>query len=238
MAITQAEALASIRSRLDEPSSVYWTDADLRRWINEIARDMARRTECLRDTYSQAAVAGTYAYTPAFTSVTQPYRIYRVEFIPTGQTDVYPLEYRDRNTADEVWGLAQQQTQGIPAIWTSWGAPPALTLQVFPSPAAAGTLKLYYYGLPTILAVDSTADQAVAVDIVDGWEDVLVDGVEYKAKRRDGDSDWQSAKQEYEQHIEAMAEATLRFTDSLGVIVTANGSFLPGWLYGGEEMYG
>lgn len=234
MSITQANALLAIRARLDEPTSQYWTETDLRRWINEIALDMARRTESLRGTYDQPAVAGTAAYTPAFTSTTNMYRIYGIDFIPTGQTLTYPLEYRDRQGATEVWGI-MQDTQGIPAIWTSWGAPPSLSIQVYPSPSIAGTLRLYYYRLPTQLAITDNSDASDVLDIVDGWEDVLVDGVEYKAKRRDGDSTWTEAKQEYEQHLEAMMEATTRFTEAAGQITTPNGGYIPTWLYGGGD---
>ncbi len=234
MSITQAAAIAAVRSRLDEPTSNYWSATDLRRWINEIALDMARRTESLRGTYSQAATAGTASYTPAFTSTTNMYRIYGIDFIPTGSTFTYPLEFRDRQGATEVWGITQD-TQGIPAIWTSWGAPPSLSIQVFPSPSQAGTLKIYYYRLPTQLAISDTSDANDTVDVVDGWEDVLVDGVEYKAKRRDDDTTWKDAKQEYEQHLEAMMEATIRFTDAAGVITTPNGSYIPAWLYGGGD---
>ena len=233
MSITQANAITAIRSRLDEPSSQYWTDVDLRRWINEIMLDMARRTESLRGTYDQAAVAGTKAYTPAWTSTTNMYRIYAIDFIPTGSTLTYPLEYRDRNGATEVWGI-MQDTQGTPAIWTSWGAPPTISIQVYPSPSQAGTLRIYYYRLPTQLLTDGTQG-ASTLDVVDGWEDVLVDGVEYKAKRRDDDSTWTQAKQEYEQHLEAMMEATLRFSDSMGMITTSTGSMIPAWLYGGGD---
>lgn len=232
MSITQANALLAIRARLDEPTSQYWSEVDLRRWVNEIMLDIARRTESLRGTYDQAAVAGTKAYTPAFTSTTNMYRIYAIDFIPTGSTLTYPLEYRDRAGATEVWGI-MQDSQGTPAIWTSWGSPPALSIQVYPSPSQAGTLRLYYYRLPTQLATDGS-DASDTLDLVDGWEDVLVDGVEYKAKRRDGDSTWTEAKQEYEQHLEAMMEATLRFTESMGTITSFSGVGVPSWLYGGD----
>ena len=228
--------MAAARSRLDEPTSTYWSDTDLRRWINEIALDIARRTESLRGTYSQPVTVGTSSYTPAFTSTTNAYRIYRVEFIPTGSGMVYPLEYRDPNSADEIWGLSQAITEGIPAIWTSWGAPPTLNIQVYPSPAQAGNLKLWYYRLPTQLSISDATDANDTIDIVDGWEDVLIDGVEYKAKRRDGDSTWTEAKQEYEQHIEAMMEATMRFSDAAGVITTPSGLGIPAWLYGGGDF--
>lgn len=233
MPTTLGAALDSIRSRLNEPTAVYWDDQDLRRWVNEILKDMARRTECLRGTYSQAAVVGTTSYTPAFTATTNMFRLYRVEFIPTGQTDVYPLEYRDPNACDEIWGLWQQQTQGIPSIWTSWGSPPNLTLQVFPGPSVAGNLKLWYYRLPTFLAIDGS-DDGEDLDLVEGWDDILYDGVEYKALRRDSDQRWTEAKQEYEEHLQAMSEATTRFTDAAGMVTTPSGGYIPQWLYGGD----
>ena len=235
MAISQYNAIQSIRARLDEPNSRYWSDDDLRRWINEIAKDMARRTECLRGTYSQAVTVGTSSYTPAFTATTNVYRVHRVEYLPSGNSQIYPLEYRDPNAADEIWGLSQAITEGIPVIWTSWGAPPNLTIQIFPSPSIAGTLKLWYYRLPTELAVTNQSDAADNVDIVDGWEDVLVDGVEYKAMRRDSNPLWTEAKQEYEQHLQAMMEATTRFTEAAGVITTPSGIGIPAWLYGGAD---
>lgn len=237
MAITQAQAIQQVRSRLDEPSSVYWTEQDLRIWINDITRDLARRTESLRAVYNQPAVANTAAYTPAWTSTTQPYRIYRVEFIPTGQTTIYPLEYRDPNAADAVWGLSQAQTVGIPAIWTSWNTPPSISVQVYPTPGTAGTLRIWYYRLANMLATSDTSDQNDAVDIVEGWEDVLVDGVEARARRRDQDQGWQAAQQLYEQHVDAMMQATLRFTDAAGAVTTPAGGYIPNWLYGGDDLY-
>lgn len=237
MAITQADAILQVRSRLDEPSSVYWSERDLRIWINDITRDLARRTESLRATYDQAATNGTASYTPAWTDTTQPYRIYRVEFIPDGQTTTYPLEYRDVNAADSIWGLSQAQTVGVPAIWTSWNAPPNLSIQVYPTPGTDGTLRIWYYRLPVMLAIDDTSDQGESVDIVDGWEDVLIDGVEARAKRRDGDDDWQNATQLYEQHVDAMMTATLRFTDAAGAVTTPAGGYIPMWLYGGMDDF-
>lgn len=234
MAITQAQAIVQARARLDEPSSVYWTDQDLRIWINDVARDIARRTESLRASYDQAVVANTASYTPLWTATNQPYRLHTVEYIPDGQTTCYPLEMVDRNAASSIWGLSQAQTVGVPAIWTSWGAPPNLTVQVYPTPGQDGTLRIWYYRLPTMLATVNTADQNENVDLVDGWEDVLIDGVEYRALRRDGDQRWQEAKQEYEQHIDAMMQSTIRFTDAAGAVTTPAGGYIPNWLYASD----
>lgn len=232
----QSEALTSIRARLNEPTEVYWSDIDLRRWINETAMDMARRTESLRGTYDQAVVAGTSSYTPAFTSTQNIFRAYRVEFKPTGDDTTFPLEYRDPNAMDEVWGVLQG-TEGTPLVWTSWGYPPTITFQVFPSPSRAGTLRIWYYRLAKQLATATNADAAVRVDIVDGWDDVLVDGVEWKALRRDSDPRWSEAKQLYEQNLAGMMESTIRFTDAQPTITSTFGTNVPMWLYAGVDDF-
>lgn len=236
MSMTQGEAIASIRSRLDEPDAVAWDDSDLRRWINEILNDMARRCECLRGKYDEPAVVAQHAYTPAFTSTTQVFRVHRVEFVPDGDSQIFPLEYRDPNAADEVWGLAQLQTEGRPAIWTTWNAPPNLQLQVYPSPAVDGVFRIWYFRLATQLTISSNADENEILDMVEGWNDVLVDGVEYKAKRRDNDASWTEAKQEYEEHLDAMMQASNRFTDQQGQITNMQGLGIPDWLYGGDSL--
>lgn len=228
---TQAEILAMSRTRLGEPVAKQWTDAEIRQWTNEIAKDIARTTESLRASMTFSAVAGTGSYSPTFTN--QPHRIYRVTYAPTGSNNTYALEFRDPNAMDEVWG-SLQTTQSTPSYWTSWGYPPNLSLQVFPVPSTAGTFTVYYYRLATVLATDGT-DASDTVDIPDGWDDVLVDGVEYKALRRDSDPRWQEAKQEYEQHREALAESALRFTDAMPVITNAFGSNVPSWLYAGMD---
>ena len=54
---TQATYLTNIRNKLDETTSGQWSDAELRTWINEAARDIARRTESLQ-TYEEINVTG------------------------------------------------------------------------------------------------------------------------------------------------------------------------------------
>ena len=47
---TQSTYLTNIRAKLDEVTSGQWTDAEIRSWINEGAKDIARRTETLQAT--------------------------------------------------------------------------------------------------------------------------------------------------------------------------------------------
>lgn len=237
--VTQAQTLTMVRQRLDEPTSTYWTDTDLRQWINEITSEVARRSESLRASFTQTVVAGTAAYSPNWTTgpvTDQPIRLYRCEFTPTGSNQTYPLEFRDRNAMDDVWGTLQN-TEGTPCYWTSWGYPPAITLQLFPNPSLAGSLRIDYYRAARLLSTDTTDDAAVELDIPSGWDDVIVDGVEYKALRRDSDPRWTEAKQLFEQNIEGLSEAALRFTDAMPVITNANGGMVPAWLYAGDWDY-
>src|SRR5215510_9577488 len=66
MPVALSEYIRRSRSVLDEPSSRFWTDAELTDWINDGARDLARRAEDLL-TYDQ-----TITITPSIAVYTHP----------------------------------------------------------------------------------------------------------------------------------------------------------------------
>lgn len=222
---TQDSLLVEVRSRLDEPSEHQWLDEELRRWINDAAVDIARKTETLLDRDDITAIIGTQEYTMANDTI----RVHRVEWRPAGDDNVYPLEYRDFQSADSVWWTGQIQTEGQPVIYTLWGFPPALKLIVYPTPSEAGSFKVYYYRKPTELATDGT-EALETVEIPEGWQDVICDYVEYKALRKDKDPTWREAKELYDEHVLDLHATTRRWSDQAGMIQAGN-SFVPGWLY-------
>lgn len=225
---TQAQLLADVRERVDESTSHMWEDTELRRWINDGARDVARKTETLLTTQTIDGVVGTASYTMP----TDIIRVHRVEWITEAGDQIYPLEYRDYNSADSVWWTQQNQTEGIPVIFTMWGFPPTLQLILYPVPVDVGTIKIYYYRLPTELTLDgSESDQSV--EIPEGWHDVIADYVEYRALRKDRDPTWTEAKQLYDEHVLDLNTTTRRWIDEAGMITTEN-SFVPAWLYSFE----
>lgn len=226
---TQATILTSIRERLDEASAHAWTDIALRRWINEGARDIARRTECLQAVATISAVAGTQQYT----GPTDTVRIYRVEYKATGDSNLYPLEYRDFHNMDEVWWSSQTITQSTPSMYTMWGFPPQLKLVIYPTPAIAGTFNVYYYRLPADLAVDGSA-AASTVETPQGWQDVIVDYAFYTALLRDGDPRYQEAKASYDARLMDLYATATRWTDEAGM-VSAAGSMVPRFIW--DEGY-
>lgn len=237
MSVTQANALVAIRARLGETSSTNsaWTDVELRGWLNEAVRDIARRTESVQNTTDVAFSAGTQEVTLAANIL----RVHAAEwkegtFDPaTGDTAIYPLEYRDFHTMDAVWWTQQAVTSSTPALFTLWGYPPALKLVLYPKPYVAGEVRLHYYEVPTDLATDGTA-ASTALTIPEGWIDLAYEYVTYLALRRDRDPRWREAKEEYVEKMEDMLVQTRRWSDQGGVI-TPQGSFLPAWLVDGYE---
>jgi hypothetical protein len=220
---TLLELRTRVRVRLDEATATAWSDSEINGWINEGARDVARRSETLQVSANIAVTAGTQEYTaPSDMS-----RLYRAEFTPTGSTSVYSLTYRDFNNLDAVWWTAKQTTQSTPELFTLWGYPPSLKIILYPKPSQNGTLTVYYYRVPA----DVTSDGAT-VPVPNGWEDLVVEYATYLAMRRDRDDRWKEARQAYEQHLDAMMLLTRRWSDQAGEI-TPSGSLMPEWLVGG-----
>lgn len=163
-------------------------------------------------------------------------RVNRVEWRPTSQTQVYPLEYRDFVNMDAVWWSAQEITQNTPRMYTMWGYPPTLKLILYPTPSEPGSLKTFYYRLPVDRAVDGT-EQTSAIDIPEGWGDLLLDFAEYSALRKDADPRWQEAKALYLEHLNDFILTTRRWSDQSGGPINeygATGGGLPDWLVAGD----
>lgn len=229
---TLGTLLTRTRDRLDESAARHWSDARLRTWILDGLEDIAREAECLLATGTIAAVAGTQTY--SCSSLTpSPLRIHRIEFQRTGDTTKYPLEYKDFMVMDDIWATSQAQSQGTPAYWTGWGFFPSLSLYLYPTPSASGTIRLFYYRLPPRLLTDGT-DDTDTVDCPDGWENLAVDFAEYHALRNDRDPRWSEARAMYAERLQSMIDKTIRPSDQPGQFVTGSGLGIPHWLYAME----
>ena len=201
--------------RLDDEGMVRFTPANLRTWIEEGTKEIARRTECLRDDTTIAVAANT----AAVTGPTDMVRIYHAQFEPTGQSQVYPLEYRDRRSMDPLWGTHQNiSTSAYPEFYTTWDTPPTLSIRLAPIPSAAGNLRVFYYRLPATIST-SGSDDTDAIEVPAGWEDLVTDYVEARGYRKDRRSeDYQLAMQAFQEKMIALAETSVRYMDSGGTI--------------------
>jgi hypothetical protein len=194
MTKTQAAILTSIRDRLDETTATFWTDAQLRRWVNEGALDVARRTETIQDRDDISVTAGTREYSLPVDCL----RVYRVEYRVTGNDEAFNLTFRQFNAMDEIWYTQQAITSNIPLYYTIWGFSPSNKIVIYPVPGNDGSLKVFNYRMPAELATDGSA-AATVIEIPNGWENLLVDYAEYHALRKDRDPRWQEAKGLYEE---------------------------------------
>ena len=113
-------ALTEIRDFLDEPMAQQWSDTQLTSYINLGQADVQRKSEALRQMVTLEVLENVQKYV----APSDILRIYRLEYIPSGSTQTYGLEFRGYNEMDAVWGTYQQYTGAFPSLYTLWCNPP------------------------------------------------------------------------------------------------------------------
>lgn len=220
--LTLSELRTRVRDALDEDTARFWTDAQLNRWINDGAHDVARRSEVLQDTDDVTASSGTQEYT----LTNDVLRVYRVEWQPGDSTaNRYALEYRDFNSMDAIWWSQQKSSTGYPYWYTLWGYPPQLKLIVYPTPSEDGHLFVHHYRLPADMS-----DDGDDVELPIGWDEIIINYVEYVALRKDADPRWREAKEIYEEKLGQLVDVSRRWSDQADAI-QVGASQVPHWLY-------
>jgi hypothetical protein len=232
MPATLLQLRTDLRARLDETTDIgapmgrVWLDPDLNRWLNEGLRDVARRSETLLTFYTAITVVPGMQKTPVPTNVI---RIHRVEFQPTGSSQVYPIAASTYQEMDQYWGVYPQQQRSYPYYYILWGFPPNLTMQLYPVPSQGGVINIFYYRLPAAILADTDV-----AEIPEGWHDLVVLYAEYVARRKDRDQSWQDAKELYEASLSEMIDRTRQWHDQARTIYVGTNA-VPEWLYGGSE---
>jgi hypothetical protein len=157
------------------------------------------------------------------------YQLYRVEFVPSTGTFIYPLQFMGYQEADQAWGTYQSFPAAWPEIFTLWinpgrttATPANLQIRLFPVPNQNGVLNVLYYRQ----VVDAVAD-GDQIDTLPGWEDLVVEYAVYKAKRKDKETDWQDAFSFYEQRLNDMILLSGTFQDQAGTFSTGQSSWPP-----------
>jgi hypothetical protein len=230
MALSLTTALSEIRSLIDEPNPQFYSNAELTTWINQGCENFAQRTRTLRRLETVPVVAQTQNYTapPDF------YAVYRIEFVPTstGQVFIYPLDFAGYHEMDQSWGVYQTFPAAWPQIFTLWGNPPNLQIRLFPVPDQGGLLNVFGYREP--VAVVNGTD---LVDVLQGYEEAIIEYATYKAKRKDNDTTWQEAKANYEAILTDCVDNTGWFTDMPNQF-TSGQSQWPPWALAGSDFSG
>lgn len=189
---TVTQLLAEIRGNLDEPVEAQFSNTNLRTWINEAMRDLSRETRQLQSTATVSLTANVSEYTLAAD-------ILSVELAWYDDTNgrVLPLTPRHYEGMDQVWGQWQNTRFGEPTYYTIWGYSPAMKIKLYPTPTISShVLRMNTTKLATAIALDGSGDGG-SIDFPTAWYDAINDYVEYRAKRKDRDPDWQNAYQKY-----------------------------------------
>jgi len=219
MTTTVAEATAALRERLNESTESQWTNLQLRRWLNEGIRDIARRTRLYTDQSTQAVTANVGELTLAANILALEHELWKA----TADTRKTPLEAR------AFVGVMKyvNETGADPGYYSTYGHPPTLKIQLWPTPTRAGTL--YYYG-PTLPATMDVAGGTGNIDVIEGWLEVAYDYCEYMALRKDRQrEDWKDAFTLYEAKVQNMIDM-FPTDEAPGEFMFTGTSLVPNWL--------
>ena len=225
---TYTDLLTSVRDMLSEPTAAQWSDAMLRRWINEAAIDLARVTRHVKrfDVVPVLANTPTIQLTPDIIAVEVVNWAYDAN---SGHaTELTPVHYEEWT---RVTGGAMTRV-GDPAAFTIIGSQPNIMMALNPAPYADGNLYLHNAVLPLQIADDGT-DDALEVDFPLAWQDALVDYAEYRALRRDRDPRWQEAYNIYREVRDALVVSPDYLAISRNMIpdpMSGMGGYVPEWL--------
>lgn len=140
-----AQIRSRVQTRLGDTSGAEVTAAAILEWINDGAGEIARRTQQPQATASAPIVVGQAAY-----SISQfANDVMRLRKVELDGTVLEGLSSEDADTLLPNRNRAGQAT-GTPQWFEVW----ADTLTLWPPPASAGTLTLYYVKRPAQVAAD------------------------------------------------------------------------------------
>jgi len=225
--VTLSSALTTVRNLLDEPdnaSTNFWSDSQLTNYLNLAQNQIQNRAEAIQVIATPTVSSGQQNVT----GPTDLFRIYRVEYVLQGTNQIYPLEFRGYNEMDAEWGIYQNFQAAYPYYYTLWQTPPQTLIRMYPIPASAGNLNVFYYR--------NTVDMVNpgdTMDVMPGWEMVAFDFAVYLAYRQDNDARWTNAFQAFEDGLAQMIDHTRHFTDQGNWASTGSIQSAASWLTGG-----
>lgn len=193
--------ITRIRDSLDEPTAAAWTNTQLKRWINQAVTDIAVVAKPFETSVDVSVIAGTSEYTVAATII----QIDRCYYLPTGSSQAIPLSAKHWEKMDEMWGSWQNISSGDPYTFSTFGYSPNLKVKLYPVPSRAGTLRIYHRAAPAGIVEDETTDNST-LGIPDFWTEAIVYYVEMRARRKDGQTNWQEAMQLYNEKRQQIME--------------------------------
>jgi hypothetical protein len=176
---TVLELVTEVRDIIDEPTAAQWSDAQLKKWIDEGNRDIARLSHHYKSTDILTLTMDVSEYTlPA--DILAIEHVYYDDLAGTKM----PLVARHYEQMDGIWGGRQDWGGLWPSYFTTWGHQPTLKLIIWPVPQVTGHLAHLLMSI-TPAPMQSLSDSS-QVEVPGAWYDMLADYCSYKALLRDG----------------------------------------------------
>jgi hypothetical protein len=180
-----SDLLARTRTVLNETTAAFWTDAELKRWLNEGERDIAAKAECIENVDTGVVIPTTTRVVPF-----SGYKVKYVEHVPTAGA---PIGLQKINMKQ----LGKLPFNGvIPQYWFQWGSTVGNCIIIDPYPATAtGTLNIYVADYPVNEMYDDTDEPQVPYEFHELIVDYAVYMALWKAKK------WGQSAQVYQRYI-------------------------------------
>jgi hypothetical protein len=234
MPVTLGDYIRRSRSILDEPETRFWTDTEITDWVNDGARDLARKAEDLLVYDTSILVTPNVATYPLPANCI---RVHRAEFVPTSSTQQYPIRGSSQDEMDNIWGVYQQNPSSYPSYFVTKGYPGGsgssqFNIQFYPVPAQSGSINLFYYKMPARLPDPIATPTALAqtLDMPEGWDDLILMYVEWRALRKTRDPRWQEAYGLYKDQLDYLINVTRFYHDQQQVMTSFARTSQPSWL--------
>lgn len=224
-------------STVSNPPARFFSDTEITEWVNDGLRDIARRAEDLI-TYDNTIAIPAYSENPSQPiptysldlgtlspsgSTSDVLRIARVEFqVAYDSSQVYPMEWAPQSYLDQIWNTDQLSSTSYPTFWTTRGFPggtgrSAFVIQIYPQASQAGQLNIFYYRLPQRITdpVATPSNYTTLIDLIEGWDDMLVDFVHYQGLIKRRDSSWKDIQALYESKMQNVIETSRQFSNQV-----------------------
>jgi hypothetical protein len=234
-----SDVIRRVRSLSNEPVVRFYTDTEITDWVNDAARDIARRTEDLENISTTTRVMAAVGSYPAPADMI---RLHRVEFQPVGSSQLYPIDVANRNEIDNIIGFNPNIQSSYPWVCWLWGTPNngtyPLTISFYPIFATGGQLNLWYFRMPVRIGdpIATASNYNQPVDVPEGWDDLVVNYAIYRALQKAKNPEWQVRKAEYEAQLVTMIDVTRAWHDQPGQMVAPGGGrWSMDWLYGMDQ---
>ena len=213
---TVGAILAETSILLDDEQFIRFPKWQLRTWLNEAQREVSKMTECLR----AKTTLDVDAADQFITCTTNLIRISEIYWYADGDSQRYPLVYRDHRASRPIWGTYRGLNEGYPSLYWTEGYPGAFEIGLYPIPSQNGTLELHYYRYATDREIMVGTDDALAIDLPNGWEGTVVSWILMRAFQASREpTRAESYRNEFNAQVDMLITASTRYVDEPGSMV-------------------